>query len=72
MDNPLLEIEFRIPFTTIRAEHVEPAIELRQLAEEHGMMWLRINRACSSTAANQILGILNKDDEMRLKRNGGQ
>src|SRR5258708_40229986 len=25
--NPLLEIQFRIPFDRIRAEHVEPAIE---------------------------------------------
>ncbi len=25
--NPLLDIQFRIPFDRIRAEHVEPAIE---------------------------------------------
>jgi oligopeptidase A len=25
--NPLLQIEFRIPFDQIRAEHVEPAID---------------------------------------------
>lgn len=32
MENPLLDIEFRIPFDTIRAEHVEPAID--RLLEE--------------------------------------
>ena len=30
--NPLLEIQFRIPFDQIRAEHVEPAV--KQLLEE--------------------------------------
>ena len=30
--NPLLEIQFRVPFDQIRAEHVEPAIQ--QLLEE--------------------------------------
>ncbi|MCS6952860.1 MAG: M3 family metallopeptidase [Bryobacterales bacterium] len=34
-DNPLLQIEFRVPFDRIRAEHVEPAIrELLTRAEE--------------------------------------
>src|SRR5688572_22955132 len=27
VDNPLLEIQFRIPFDKIRAEHVEPAMD---------------------------------------------
>src|SRR5947199_10745302 len=33
--NPLLDVEFRIPFDRIRAEHVEPAVEelLRQARE---------------------------------------
>ena len=34
MTNPLVEIQFDVPFDTIRAEHVEPAID--QLLAEAG------------------------------------
>lgn len=47
--------------------HEDPAVELRQVAGEPGMAWLRINRACSSIAAAQTLDILNKDDEKKRK-----
>ena len=38
--NPLLQIQFRIPFDRIRAEHVEPAVE--ELLPRRGRSWRRL------------------------------
>ncbi len=50
-----------------RQAHEDPAVELRQVSGEPGMAWIRVNRACSTVAAAQILDILNKDDEKKRK-----
>lgn len=56
------------PSAFSRQAHEDPAVELRQVAGEPGMAWLRVNRACSTTAAAQIFDILNKDDEKRTRK----
>lgn len=56
------------PSAFSRQAHEDPAVELRQVAGEPGMAWLRVNRACSTAAAAQILDILNKDDEKRARK----
>ncbi len=57
--NPLLHIDFNIPFDRIRAEHVEPAI--RQLLTEAGQ---RVEKLASGPAARTFENTLALLDEL--------
>ena len=42
-----------------------PALELRQMAGQPGVAWLRVNRAVSFSTAAKIIDLLQADDEAR-------
>src|SRR6266403_857477 len=56
--NPLLEIQFQIPFDRIRAEHVEPAIEelLRDARAKHEALWKAVQRYAGTAEAQGLTG----------------
>src|SRR4051794_17322602 len=56
VDNPLLEIQFRIPFDQIRAEHVEPAIAAL-LAEARANQALLAESTGPRTFDNTLLAL---------------
>jgi len=57
--NPLLHLEYRIPFDRIRAEHVEPGV--RQLLEEAGR---RLNELASDSGPRTFANTLTALDDI--------
>ena len=56
MTNPLVEIQFDVPFDTIRAEHVEPAID--QLLDEAGVALAALAEDDRPATYDRTLGAL--------------
>ena len=68
MTNPLTEVQFKVPFDLIRAEHVEPAID-RLLEEAQSKLDSLVASKAAATYEN-TLGALEKLGEKTRIRDG--